>query len=374
MHLSPDAVHTPADRVRRLFAHPIVQAPMAGVTTPELAAAVSNAGGLGSLGIGGADPDRAREAIRATRGLTDRPFAVGFFTHAEPRRDAAVEAAWLELLAPEFTRLGAEPPTTLQPIYPSAAVDDANTARLVDALVAERPAAVSFHFGLPAPGVIDHLHEADIAVLVTATDLAEGLAVQRAGADAVVAQGVEAGGHRGVFTPDRDERIGTLPLVRQLAARLRIPVVAAGGISDGAGIAAALDLGAAAAQLGTAFLLAPEAATGTAWRERIRAAAAHPDTDAAHTAITRAVSGRPARGLPGRLAKLAREGAERGIRTPDYPLAYSASKALARAAAAAGRPSAFAAHWAGQAVAETRELPAGELVRVLVDELRGARG
>jgi nitronate monooxygenase len=234
---------------------PVVQAPMAGVSTPAMAAAVSNAGGLGSIGVGASTPEAAREMIREVRAATGCPFNVNVFCHGPAVPDAAREAAWLERLAPAFARYGAQPPRSLREIYRSFVEDDAMLAVLVE----ERPRVVSFHFGLPSRERIDALHAAGIVLLATATSLEEGHAVASAGVDAVVAQGYEAGGHRGVFDPDSpDEGLGTLALTRMLVAGLDIPVIAAGGIMDGAGIAACLPLGASAAQLGTAFIACPE--------------------------------------------------------------------------------------------------------------------
>src|SRR3954463_13509549 len=226
---------------------PILQAPMAGVSTPALAAVVSNAGALGALGLGATAPARARAMIAEVRAATTRPFNVNVFVHAPPRRDAAREAAWLAALAPTFRAHGAETPATLRPIYPSLTENEAMVAALVEAT----PPVVSFHFGLPDTDVIAALRATGAVLLASVTNIAEGRAAQAAGMDAVVAQGWEAGGHRGVFDPTaRDEQLGTFALIRLLVRHVDVPVVAAGGIMDGAGIAAARRLGAVAAQLG----------------------------------------------------------------------------------------------------------------------------
>src|SRR6516164_11649449 len=230
----------------------IIQAPMAGVSTPEMAAAVSNAGGLGSLGVGSVDAEATRRMMTAVRSWTDCPFNVNVFCHRPAATDAAREAAWLARLGPEFARFGAKPPTRLTEIYQSFLTDDAKLA----VLLAQRPAVVSFHFGVPARDRIEALRAAGIVLLATATNLDEGKTIAAAGIDAVVAQGYEAGGHRGVFDPDApDDCLGTMTLTRLLVRQQNLPVIAAGGIMDGAGISAALRLGAAAAQLGTAFIL-----------------------------------------------------------------------------------------------------------------------
>lgn len=340
--------------------HPIVQAPMAGVSTPELAAAVSNSGGLGSLGLGASNVEQAKAMIRATRALTQRPFNVNLFCHSPARADAKREAQWLASLAPRFAEFGAKPPGQLREIYETFAGNEAMLAMLLE----ERPAVVSFHFGLPAVEWIDRLRAARIVTLACATNSAEAAECERAGVDAIVAQGVEAGGHRGVFEPERDDLIGTFALVRILAEQCRLPIIAAGGIMDGAGIAATISLGAAGAQLGTAFVLCPESSANAAYREQMKSQLAH------HTRITANISGRPARGLPNRMYELSKEGA---AALPDYPIAYDAAKAL-HAAASAKANHDFAAYWAGQGAPLARELPAAVLMGKLVEEWRGSSG
>jgi nitronate monooxygenase len=269
------------------LAHPIIQAPMAGVSTPAMAAAVNAAGGLGSIAVGATDADGAGDD-RGPEARTDRPFNVNVFVHAPAAADRAHEAAWCAGLAPLFREFGAESPTALREIYRSFAEDDAMLAALVEA----RPAVVSFHFGLPGADRIAALKQAGCLLLASATSLAEADAARVAGIDAVVAQGFEAGGHRGMFDPDApDEQLGTLALTRLLARRAGLPVIAAGGIMDGAGIRAALALGAVAAQLGTALSAAPKAADAG---YRTALAEGRP------TVMTRAISGRPARGLANR--------------------------------------------------------------------------
>jgi nitronate monooxygenase len=340
---------------------PIIQAPMAGVSTPEMAAAVSNAGGLGSIGIGAADPESARGMIRAVRALTDRPFNVNVFCHAPAAPDPARETAWASRLAPEFARYGATPPTTLREIYTSFVADAAAQA----VLLAEKPPVVSFHFGLPAAGVIEALRGAGTVLLATATSPAEGKAVAAAGIDAVVAQGYEAGGHRGVFDPaSPDDRLGTLALTRLLVKALDTPVIAAGGIMDGAGVAAALALGATAAQLGTAFVACPESSADAGYR------AALLGPPAEHTVMTAVISGRPARCLANHFTALGRDVAATSV--PAYPIAYDAGKALHAAAKAKGEFG-FGAQWAGQGAPLARSLPAAELVARLTDEMGQAR-
>ncbi len=336
---------------------PILQAPMAGISTPHLAAAVASAGGLGSIGLGATNAPGARAMIAEFRERSPRSLHANVFCHRPARADAAREAAWIARLRPEFVRLGAEPPTGLGEIYKSFVDDDAMLA----ALVAERPRVVSFHFGLPSPDRVRALREAGIVLLGSATSLDEARKLAAAGVHAVIAQGYEAGGHRGVFDPDADDdRLGTMALTRALVRALDVPVIAAGGIMDGAGIAAALRLGASAGQLGTAFVACPESQADAGYRATLASDAAH------HTVMTRAISGRPARCLQNRFTTLGRETTSREI--PDYPIAYDAGKALNAAGKRAGEAG-FGAQWAGQGAPLTRSLPASELVATLAREL-----
>lgn len=342
---------------RRLnLRHPIVQAPMAGTSTPEMAAAVSNAGGLGSIAVGSVDVETARAQIRATRVLTDAPFNVNVFCHDPAEADPARNAAWIDSLRPLFDAFGAEPPAGLRNIYRSFRVDDAMLAMLLE----ERPAVVSFHFGLPDAARIAALKASGALLLATVTSPEEGRAVQAAGVDMVVAQGVEAGGHRGVFDPADDPRFATLPLTRLLATQLDLPVIAAGGIMDGAGIAAALALGAAGAQLGTAFVACPESTAGPAYR------AALAGLEAERTRVSAVISGRPARGLENDFMRRADE-----ARVAPYPFAYDIGKALNAAATAKG-DAGYMPNWAGQGAPMSRVLSAGELTRILAEELDAA--
>ncbi|GBU20121.1 MULTISPECIES: nitronate monooxygenase [Methylobacterium] len=338
------------------LAHPIVQAPMAGVSTPELAAAVSNAGGLGSIGLGASPPASARGMIEATRALTDRPFNVNVFCHPPALRDAGREAAWLAHLAPLFAELGAPPPESLREIYRSHLDGDESHRMLLET----RPPVVSFHFGLPDASRLAALREAGIRTMATATNPEEAARIEAAGIDAIVAQGIEAGGHRGVFDTDaHDTGLGTGVLVALLVRQTALPVIAAGGIMDGRGIRAALDLGAAGAQLGTAFILCPESAADAAYRAALASARAF------DTRLTSAISGRPARGLANRLIL---HGAAPGAPPAcAYPVAYDAGKHLHAAASARGSDAA-AAHWAGQGAPMARTLPAADLFARLVEE------
>jgi nitronate monooxygenase len=342
---------------------PIVQAPMAGTSTPELAAAVSNAGALGSISVGAVGVDSARAMIEATHARTSKPFNVNVFCHEPARADADRERAWLMALQPLFEPYGADAPTAIREIYTSFVVDEAMLSLLVEL----RPAVVSFHFGLPPAEMIASLKAVGIVLFSTATNLREAEQAVGAGVDAIVAQGFEAGGHRGVFDPEApDAELGALALTRLLVRTVAAPVIAAGGIMDGAGVAAALDLGAVAAQLGTAFILCPESGADQYHREALRG------PGAGMTEMTTIISGRPARCLPNRFTAL--KNAElAGLRPPEYPIAYDAGKALAVAARARGEGG-FGAQWAGQGAPMARSMPAADLVSVIAKDLGAIRG
>lgn len=337
---------------------PIIQAPMVGVSTPQLAAAVCNGGGLGSIGLGASSPEQAREMIAQTRALTSRPFNANLFCHRPAQADAAREARWCEHLRPLFAEFGQSPPGALREIYRSFVADPAMLGMLLE----EKPAVVSFHFGLPAPDWIAQLKQAGIRLMATATSLAEARQIEAAGLDMIIAQGAEAGGHRGVFEPEAgDALLGTLAVTRLLAARTSLPVIAAGGIMDGQGIRAALALGAQAVQMGTAFILCPESAANGAYREAMGSERAQ------RTAITSAISGRPARGLVNRL--FSDLDGPSAPPLPDYPITYDAAKALHAAASAQGCND-FAVQWAGQGAPLARSMPASELMATLARELQ----
>lgn len=338
---------------------PIIQAPMAGVSTPALAAAVSNAGALGSINVGAGDAARARTMIAETRALTARPFNVNVFVHASPTPDAVREAAWLSGLAPVFDAFGSKPPSSLQTIYKSFHEDDEMLAALIDTA----PPVISFHFGLPHPDRIARLKTTGALLLASATNLREAVAAQSAGMDTVIAQGFEAGGHRGVFDPVAiDDCLSTLVLTRQLVRELDLPVIAAGGIMDGAGIVAALTLGAVAAQLGTAFIACPESSAAPSYRAALL-------SRDAHTVMTTAISGRPARCLVNRFTELGESLS--ALKRPDYPDAYNVGKMLHAAASAKGEFG-YGAYWAGQGAPLARPMPAGQLIETLAAEMKSA--
>jgi nitronate monooxygenase len=337
---------------------PIVQAPMAGTSTPALAAAVCNAGGLGSIGVGAVTAAGAREMIESLKRLTGRPFNVNVFAHRPAKADRERERAWLDALKPVFQRFDAEPPVALHEIYTSFLADPA----MLELFLETRPAVVSFHFGLPPAQAIARLKAAGIVLFSSATNLDEAEQAVAAGADAIVAQGYEAGGHRGVFDPAApDSQLGVTALTRLLVNRIAIPVIAAGGLMDGARIAAMLDLGAEAAQLGTAFIACPESSADQPYRDALFG------PGASATEMTALISGRPARCLPNAFTAL-KDGALRGVKIPDYPIAYDAGKALAAAGRAKG-DGGFGAQWAGQGAPLARAMPAAKLVETLAREL-----
>jgi len=334
---------------------------MAGVDTAQLAAAVSEAGGLGSIAVGALDARAARERIREIRVITNRPFNVNVFVHESPRRDLARERRWLRRLAASADRVGAMLPAVLEPPYRSFNEDDA----MLEVLLDEKPAVVSFHFGLPKAARVDALRSVGIVLMASATTVREALALEAAGIDVIIAQGSEAGGHRGSFLAPIDPvGIGTMALLPQVSDAIYGPVIAAGGIADGRGIAAALALGAAGVQMGTAFIACPESGASAEYRAALGRSAV------AGTRVTRILSGRPARRVANAtLDALAPHEAE----VPDYPLAYHAGKVLADAGAAIGHFD-FAPHWAGQAAPLSRAMPAGELVHHLALSAGAALG
>jgi nitronate monooxygenase len=330
---------------------PIVLAPMAGAMDWELAAAVSAAGGLGSLPSAMLTPDQLRDQVARFRGRTVKPVNLNFFCHTPPVPSNAREAQWRERLAPYYRELG---------IDPAAPVPGSNRApfdaALCEAVEEIKPEVVSFHFGLPERGLMARVKAAGCVVLSSATTAEEARWLEQNGADAVIAQGYEAGGHRGMFlTDDVAAQAGTFALVPQVADAVKIPVIAAGGIADARGIAASFALGAAGVQIGTAYLWSPESKISAPHRSAL--ARARDDG----TALTNVMSGRPARGIVNRIMR--EVGPMAGI-APEFPLAAGALAPL-RAKAEAQGSGDFSPMWAGQAAALGRAAPAGELTRDL---------
>ncbi len=334
---------------------PIVQAPMAGVQGHALAAAVSNAGALGSLPCAMLTPNAMRDELGALRGATTRPFNVNFFCHRPPTPDAQSEAVWRDALAPYYREFGLDPQASTN--APSRAPFDAQAAAV---LVQFRPAVVSFHFGLPAPDLLAQVRSWGAKVLASATTVDEARWLEALGVDAIIAQGIEAGGHRGMFlNADLTTQVGTFALLPQVVRAVNRPVIAAGGIADAAGVRAALALGAAGVQVGTAYLLCPEATTSPVHRAALQSDAAR------HTALTNLFSGRPARGIVNRLM---RELGPISNLTPEFPLA-SAALAPLRAHAEKLGSGDFSPLWSGQNASGCRQVPAAQLTR---DLARGA--
>ncbi|MCM2129377.1 NAD(P)H-dependent flavin oxidoreductase [Larsenimonas rhizosphaerae] len=333
---------------------PIIQAPMAGVSTPALAAAVSNAGALGSLGLGASSPGKAFEMIQATRLLTARPFNANFFCHARPAHDDAVAQRFIEAMRPAFARFDAEPPEVLREIYTGFNDDP----ELLEVVLETRPAVASFHFGVPSPGAVTAMKARGIMLAGCATTVQEARQIEAAGLDIVVVQGLEAGGHRGNFDATSDAGSGVRELLRRVLAITHLPVVAAGGLMTGQDIRSMREKGAAGAQLGTAFVACPESAANEAYRASLASEAAH------HTGITRGISGRPARGI---INQAHGELVGPEVTLPDYPLTYDLNKALNAAAARYGNTD-YAAHWAGEGAPRSRAMQAATLVDALVRE------
>ena len=333
---------------------PIVQAPMAGATDWELAVAVAEAGGLGSLPCAMLTPDQLRDQLEKVRARTRKPININFFCHADAVPNNAREAAWRDRLAPYYRELSIDPAAPI----PSArrAPFDAAFCEVVEDV---KPQVVSFHFGLPQAALVDRVKRAGCLILSSATTAEEARWLADHGVDAIIAQGCEAGGHRGMFlTTDLAAQVGTLALVPQIVDAVTVPVIAAGGITDARGIAAAFALGAAGAQVGTAYLFCPEAKISAPHRAAL--ATARDDG----TALTNLMTGRPARGLYNRVMR------EIGLVSdiaPQFPLAAGALAPL-RAKAEAQGSGDFTAMWAGQAAPLGRALPAGELTRSLAQE------
>jgi nitronate monooxygenase len=330
---------------------PLIQAPMAGAQGPELAIAVCRAGGLGSLPSAMLTPDLLREQIAAVRRQTEAPFNVNFFCHAEPASDPAIEARWRARLAPYCVEAGIDP-SSIKAGPARGPFDEAMCVVVEET----RPAVVSFHFGLPQPQLLARVKATGALILASATTVAEARWLEEHGADALIAQGREAGGHRGMFlSNDVDAQPGLISLLPQVRDAVRVPVIAAGGVSDGRGIAAAFALGADAVQIGTGYLRTPEARISPIHR----AALASARDDA--TRLTNVFTGRAARGLVNRFV------AEVGPMCPDapaFPLAAGAAAPLREAAEKRGSGD-FSPLWAGEAAALAREESAEALTHRL---------
>jgi nitronate monooxygenase len=331
---------------------PVIQAPMAGVQGSALAIAVSNAGGLGSLPSAMLSPDALRDELKAITAATGRPYNVNFFCHVEPPNDAEREARWRAVLSPYYQELGIDP-DGLAPLPGGRGPFGADHA---DVLEQFRPPVVSFHFGLPAVDLVRRIKSWGTKIFATATTVDEALWLEARGVDAIIAQGLEAGGHRGMFlADDLTTQTGTFTLVPQIARAVRIPVVAAGGVADARGVAAAVALGAAGVQVGTAYLLCPECTTSPLHRAALKSDAGR------HTAVTNVFTGRPARGIVNRFI---RELGPVSKDAPAFPLAFSSVLPLIVKAMEDGRGD-FAPMWAGQNVSGCKDVPAAEVTQGL---------
>jgi nitronate monooxygenase len=345
----------PDTRLIDLFgvALPIVQAPMANSSGIDMAVAVAEAGGLGSFPCAGLSDDKVREGFAAIRSRTTKPINLNFFCHDAPEQDLAREAAWLERLAPYYQELGIELPRP--PLKASIYRFTESTCAVVEELC---PEVVSFHFGLPAPELVQRVKRAGCKVICSATTRREALWLAARGVDAIIAQGAEAGGHRGMFLEtDVATQIGTFALVQQIVGAVSQPVLAAGGIGDGGGIAAAFALGAAGVQIGTAYLDCPEATGSNLHRKAL----AEPGRK---TVITDVLSGRPARGI---LNRFIREQGPLDPAHPAYPLATPALAPL-RAKAEAQGSGDFSWFWSGQGAPPLTGVSAKDLTRTIVKE------
>lgn len=334
---------------------PIIQAPMAGVQGSALAVAVCNAGGLGSLPCAMLATDALRTELAAIRARTDKPFNANFFCHAPPAPDVEREAAWRQALAPYYAEHGIDAASL--PPGPARAPFNAEMAAVLDEF---RPPVVSFHFGLPSAELLAHVRTLGAKVLCSATTVSEACWLEDHGVDAIIAQGLEAGGHRGIFlSEDLSTQLGTLALVPQVVSAVTVPVIAAGGIADARGVTAAMALGAVGVQVGTAYLLCPEANTSAVHRAALESEAAR------HTALTNLFTGRPARAIINRVMR------ELGPIRPDmpaFPLAVGAIAPL-RARAEAQGSGDFSPLWSGQNASACRPVAAAELTRALAGAL-----
>ena len=340
------------------IAHPIIQAPMAGADSPEMTIAVSEAGGLGSLACATLSIDGIRSAVARIRQSTQNSINLNFFCHTPPAEDTEREGRWRDELSAYFAAFGVDAQTQLP--FVNRAPFDADLCAVVEDL---KPEVVSFHFGLPAPDLLARVKATGAVILSSATSVAEALWLEVNGCDMVIAQGAEAGGHRGMFlTQDITTQTGTFALVPQIVDAVKIPVIAAGGIADGRGVAAAMMLGADAVQVGTAYLFCPEARLN--WMHAKALTAARDD----NTALTNVFTGRPARGLVNRLM---RDIGPMSDLAPDFPTAGRALAGLRAAAEALGRND-FTNLWAGQAAALSQAIPAGELTRKLAEDAQRA--
>jgi len=332
--------------------HPIIQAPMGGHVGIDMVVAVAEAGGLGSFPAARSTASQLRDNLAKIRSRTRKPINLNFLCHAAPRTDEAGQESWRKRLAPYYAELGVGAPG-------ASAILGPFNAEMCDVVTEVKPEIVSFHFGLPEAVLVRRVKDAGCIILSTATTVAEARWLEEHGTDAVIAQGADAGGHRGMFlTMDVASQVGTLALVPQVVDAVRIPVIAAGGIADGRGIAAALALGASGVQCGTAYLFCPEATVSPVHRASLKSAGDD------STAISTIFTGRPARSIMNRIM---RELGPVPAGVPDFPLASAAVRPLTLKAESLGSPD-FTQLYAGQAVTLCRDLPARDLTLRLAAE------
>ncbi|MDP9930459.1 NAD(P)H-dependent flavin oxidoreductase [Variovorax paradoxus] len=330
---------------------PLIQAPMAGIQGSAMAIAVSNAGGLGSLPCAMLSPDAMRSELAAIRAGTHKPYNVNFFCHTSPEPSAEREAKWRAALAPYYAEFGIDAAG-----IPTGPGRNPFSAEVANLLAEFKPPVVSFHFGLPSEALLAQVRSWGSKVLASATTVEEAVWLEAHGADAVIAQGLEAGGHRGHFlSHDLTKQLGTFALLPQVVRAVKLPVIAAGGIADANGVAAAMALGAAGVQIGTAYMLTPEATTSAIHRAALKSDAAR------HTALTNLFTGRPARGIVNRVM---RELGPIGSAAPEFPLATSAIAPLRAKAEAVGSGD-FSPLWSGQNATGCREVSSAEVTQAL---------
>ena len=334
---------------------PIIQAPMAGVQGGALAVAVSNAGGLGSLPCALLSLDAIRSELATIKAHTGRPFNVNFFCHTPPTPSAEREVAWRATLAPYYKEYGID--VSKIPVAPGRAAFSSEAADVLDDF---KPAVVSFHFGLPSADLLARVRAWGSKIFSSATTVDEARWLEAQGVDAIIAQGLEAGGHRGIFLlDDLSTQVGTFALLPQIVRDVKLPVIAAGVIADAKGVAAAMALGATGVQIGTAYMLCREATTSVVHRAALKSDAAR------HTALTNLFTGRPARGIVNRIMK---ELGPISAAAPAFPLATAAIAPL-RAKAESRGSGDFSPLWSGQNASGCKEVPAADLTRELAADL-----
>ena len=334
---------------------PIIQAPMAGVQGSAVAVAVSNAGGLGSLPCAMLSLDAIRNELAAIKAQTGKPFNVNFFCHAPPVPSSEREATWRGMLSPYYKEYGIDADTIS--VGPGRAPFSSEAADVLDEF---KPPVVSFHFGLPSGELLARVSALGAKILCSATTVEEARWLEAQGVDAIIAQGLEAGGHRGIFlSEDLSTQVGTFALLPQIVREVKVPIIAAGGIADAKGVAAAMALGARGVQIGTSYLLCPEATTSAVHRSALKSEAA------GHTALTNLFTGRPARAI---VNGVMRELGPIGTAIPAFPLAIGAIAPL-RAKAETQGSGDFSPLWSGQNASGCKEVPAADLTRELAADL-----